>query len=636
MSLPADFLDQLRSRVSLAGVIGRRVKLTRKGKEHMGLCPFHNEKSPSFSVVEDKGFYHCFGCGAHGDVLSFVMQTEGLSFPEAVEKLAGEAGLEVPKASPRARAEAEERQGLGDVVELACRFFQAELAAPGGQAGRRYLEGRGLKPETLAAFRLGFAPGRRGALATALKAQGIAEAQLIEAGLAKRPEGEEEGSRLREYFFDRVIFPIEDRRGRVVAFGGRTLGDGQPKYLNSPDSALFHKGRLLYNLARARQAVRDGQPLLVVEGYMDVIALAESGIGGAVAPLGTAVTEDQIGELWRLADAPILCLDGDNAGRRAALRAAERALPLLQPGKTLRFAFLPAGEDPDSLVRQSGRAAFDQVLGAARPLAEMVWQKELAEQPADGPEAWAALKGRLLAAAGRIQHPEVQRLYRDDLVDRFYAARREARGLGQGGGRQGGGGQGGGGQGGGARGAPGQRRFGPGGFGPGRAPAQQRAAKPRAEGLLQRRDTLLLALVINHPHLLAEFLEEMAAVPLAAAHQRLRQGVIDSLAETPDLDSDGLTRHLSSLGLGEALAKVLAPAVYAFCAAARPEASLDLARQTLEGLLADVAAGEAARAVDEAERRLAADPSEENLARMAAAVRLMREAEARRGGADTA
>jgi DNA primase len=418
-----------------------------------------------------------------------------------------------------------------------------------------------------------------------------------------------------------VIFPIEDRRGRVVAFGGRTLGDGQPKYLNSPDSALFHKGRLLYNLARARQAVRDGQPLLVVEGYMDVIALAESGIAGAVAPLGTAVTEEQIGELWRLADAPILCLDGDNAGRRAALRAAERALPLLQPGKTLRFAFLPAGEDPDSLVRQAGRAAFDQVLGGARPLAQMVWEKELAEQPADGPEAWAALKGRLLAAAARIQHPEVQRLYRDDLIDRFYAARRQARGLNQGGGQ--------------GRGAPGQRRFGP-GNGPGRAPAQPRAAKPRAEGLLQRRDTLLLALVINHPPLLAEFLEEMAAVPLAAAHQRLRQGVIDALAGAPDLDSGRLTRHLSSLGLGEALARVLSPAVYAFCAAARPEASLDLARQTLEGLLADVAAGEAARAVDEAERRLAADPSEENLARMAAAVRLMREAEARRGGADTA
>ncbi len=624
MSLPPDFLDQLRSRASLVGVIGRRVKLTRKGKEHMGLCPFHNEKSPSFSVVEDKGFYHCFGCGAHGDVISFVMQSEGLTFPEAVEKLAGEAGLEVPKPSPRAAAEAEERKGLGDVVELACRFFQGELAAPGGQAGRRYLEGRGLKPETIASFRLGFAPGRRGALATALKAQQVTETLLIESGLAKRAEGEEEGGgRLREYFFDRVIFPIEDRRGRVVAFGGRTLGDGQPKYLNSPDSTLFHKGRLLYNLARARQAVRDGQPLLVVEGYMDVIALAEAGIGGAVAPLGTAVTEEQIAELWRLSDAPILCLDGDNAGRRAALRAAERALPLLQAGKTLRFAFLPAGEDPDSLVRQAGRAALDRVLGAARPLAEIVWQKELDEQVPDGPEAWAALKLRLLAAAGRITDAEVQRLYRDELLDRYYAARRQRRGLSAGGPSGGPGG---------GSGQPRGRRF-----GPGRTPAPERSSLPRPEGLLRRRDTLLLAVAINHPNLLAEWLEELAALPLALPeHQRLRQGIIDTLSEAPDLDSERLARHLSSLGLGDALAKVLSPAVYALCAAARPEASLDLARQTLEGLLADVAAGEAARAVDEAERRLAADPSEENLARVTAAVRLMREAEARRGGTDSA
>ncbi len=613
MSLPPDFLDQLRSRVSLAGVIGRRVKLTRKGKEHMGLCPFHNEKSPSFSVVEDKGFYHCFGCGAHGDVISFVMQSEGLTFPEAVEKLAGEAGMEVPKPSPRARAEEEQRKGLTDAVELACRFFQGELAAPGGAAGRRYLEGRGLKPETIAAFRLGYAPGRRGALATALKGEGIDERLLVEAGLAKRGEGEgEEARRLREYFFDRVIFPIKDRRGRVVAFGGRTLGDGQPKYLNSPDSTLFHKGRLLYNLPRARQAVRDGQPLLVVEGYMDVIALAEAGVGGAVAPLGTAVTEDQIAELWRLSDAPVLCLDGDNAGRRAALRAADRALPLLQPGKTLRFAFLPAGEDPDSLVRQAGRAAFDRVIGAARPLAEIVWQKELDEAPPDGPEAWAALKLRLLGAAGRIADAEVQRLYRDELLDRFYGARRAARGL------------------------PGQGQKG-GRFGPARTPAPERMSKPRPEALLRRRDTLLLALAINHPTLLAEWLEELAALPLALAeHQRLREALIDSLAEAPDLDSGRLARHLSSLGLGDALARVLSPAVYALCAAARPEASLDLARQTLEGLLADVAAGEAARAVEEAERLLAADPSEENLARVAAAVRLRREAEARRGGADSA
>lgn len=610
MSLPPDFLDALRARVSLASVIGRRVKLTRKGKEHMGLCPFHNEKTPSFTVVEDKGFYHCFGCGAHGDVLSFVMQTEGLAFPEAVEKLAAEAGMEVPKASPRAAAAAEERKGLTEVVELACRFFQAELRAPGGRAGLRYLEGRGLKPETLAAFRLGYAPARRGTLLEALKPAGVKEAQAVEAGLAKQGE-----NGLREYFFDRVIFPIEDRRGRVVAFGGRTLGDGQPKYLNSPDSALFHKGRLLYNLPRARQAVRDGQPLLVVEGYLDVIALAEAGIGGAVAPLGTAITEEQIAELWRLSETPILCLDGDNAGRRAALRAAERALPLLQPGKTLRFAFLPAGEDPDSLVRQAGRAALDEILGAAQPLAEIVWQKAWSSLAGSGgapqgPEAWAALKAALLAAAAQVEHPDVQRLYRDELLDRFYAARRQARGMSErGSGRT----------------WERQRR----GF------AQPGIVKPRLEGLAQRRDSVLLALIINHPRLLAESLEAVVSVPLAlAAHQRLRHGLIDALGEAPDLDSRRLADRLAAAGFGETLEAVLSTQVYAFCAAARPDASLDLARETLEDLLNDIVAAEAARVVAEAEQRLAAEPSEENLARLDAALRLSREAAARRGGGE--
>lgn len=608
MSLPPDFLDELRARISLAGVIGRRVRLTRKGREHMGLCPFHNEKTPSFTVVEDKGFYHCFGCGAHGDVISFVMQTEGLSFPEAVEKLAGEAGLSVPVASPRQRAEEERRKSLTEVTEAACRFFQAELEGAGGAAGRRYLEGRGLGPETVAAFRLGFAPNRRGALVQALKAQGIEEAQLVEAGLVKR---DEQGA-LREYFFDRVIFPIEDRRGRVVAFGGRTLGDGQPKYLNSPDSNLFHKGRLLYNLPRARQASREGGAVVVVEGYMDVIALAEAGVAGAVAPLGTAVTEEQIAELWRLAEEPILCLDGDNAGRRAALRAAERALPLLQPGKSLRFAFLPAGEDPDSLVRAAGLAAFRQVLAAARPLADMVWDKERAARRLDTPEAWAALKADLLTAVSHIRHAEVQRLYRDHLMDHFYEARRKERGRPFAG------------RGAAGRGA-GDRR--------GWTEAAPTRARPRPEGLVARRDAALLALVVNHPTLLAGSLEEVAAVELAGAElSRLRQGIIDVLAEAPDLDSETLKRHLSALGLGDALAKVHSSAVYALCAAARPEASPDLAKRALEGMLADYAAGHAAHAVEEAERRLAADPSEENLARVEAALRLKREADARRSG----
>ena len=578
----------------------------------MGLCPFHNEKTPSFSVVEDKGFYHCFGCGAHGDVLSFVMQTEGLTFPEAVEKLAAEAGLEVPKLSPQAAAEAAQRRSLYEVAEAACRWFEAELAAPAGEAARRYLAGRGLKAETIRRFRLGFAPNRRGALLRQLKAEGIGEPEAIAAGLMKK---DEEGP-LREYLFDRVIFPIADRRGRIVAFGGRTLGPnsssgGQPKYLNSPDGVLFHKGRLLYNLGNAAEAARRSEAVLVAEGYMDVIALSEAGFEGAVAPLGTAITEDQLQLLWRLVDEPVLCLDGDAAGRRAALRAAERALPLLTPGKSLRFAFLPAGEDPDSLLRTAGAESLRATLAAARPLAEVVYDKVGEPIRLETPERWAALKQGLMQAVSAIRHAEVAKLYRDHMMDRFYEARRQARGFGQ------------------RYGRPRRGQGSP-------APAPSLGALPRPERLPVLADAALLAIAINHPAALADHLEEVAHLGLANRQlQRLRDGLITALAEAPDLDREGLTGHLSRLGLGEALAAVLSPAVYAFCASARPEAPLDLARQTLLAFLADHAARQASEAVDEARRRLADETSEDNLARIRGEVETQREAEARRGGGET-
>jgi len=305
--------------VALAGLIGRRVKLTRRGREHVGLCPFHNEKTPSFTVSDDKGFFHCFGCGEHGDVISFVTRTEGLSFPEAVERLAGEAGLPMPRETPEARTAARRRAGLLEVLEAVASWFEAQLAGPTGASARAYLARRGVLPETDRAFRLGFAPDRRGALREAMHAKGIDDDQLAEAGLIKRPEGGGTGGRTggrtgggtpRDYFFDRVVFPITDRRGRVIAFGGRAMGESPAKYLNSPETPLFHKGRILYNLARARQAAHDTDELIVVEGYMDVIALAQAGFPAAVAPLGTALTEEQIAELWRLTNEPILCLDG--------------------------------------------------------------------------------------------------------------------------------------------------------------------------------------------------------------------------------------------------------------------------------------------------------------------------------------
>ena len=346
MAFPPHFLDEIRNRVGLATLIGRRVKLARKGGEFTGLCPFHNERTPSFFVNEVKAFYHCFGCGAHGDQFGFIMRTENLSFPEAVERLAGEAGLEVPEMSPEERRQEKTRASLLEVMEAACSFFERSLREPGGQIGADYLAQRGLDAETIARFRLGFAPDSRTALKTALLGESIDEALLVEGGLLIRPEDFKPGTDSAAYdrFRGRVTFPITDRRGRVIAFGARALKpDQQAKYLNSPDTPLFHKGQVLYNMATAWPAAREEKRLVVAEGYMDVIALVRAGITAAVAPLGTALTESQIGLLWRMDDEPILCFDGDTAGQKAAFRAAERALPLLNPGQSLRFE--QAGDD---------------------------------------------------------------------------------------------------------------------------------------------------------------------------------------------------------------------------------------------------------------------------------------------------
>src|SRR5436305_4389322 len=386
MALPPGFLDELRSRISLSGLVGRRVKLARRGREYAGLCPFHHEKTPSFYVVEDKSFFHCFGCGAHGDVIGFAMRADNLDFIEAVEKLADEAGLPVPQATPQERERAQRQKTLLEATEAAAAFYEARLWAPAGARAREYLQGRGLDPVAIRSFRLGWSPNDRQALRRGLKPE-FPDALLIEAGLLRQPaEGEPS-----DYFRNRVIFPIGDRAGRVIAFGGRTLGDDQPKYLNSPDTPLFEKGRVLYAWAAARANAARGTegeappPAIVVEGYMDVIALHRAGFATAVAPLGTALTETQLHELWRLSPEPVLCFDGDTAGQRAALRALHRALPLLQPGRSLRFAALPPDEDPDSLVRSAGHAGFAEIVAAARPLSEMLWQAELAARPIDTP-----------------------------------------------------------------------------------------------------------------------------------------------------------------------------------------------------------------------------------------------------------
>jgi DNA primase len=395
MAFPPSFLEDLRQRVSITDVVGRKVRLIRRGHEASGLCPFHNEKSPSFTVSEEKGFYHCFGCGAHGDVIGFVMNSDGLDFRNAVEKLAAEAGISVPQETQESRERAERQATLTGVMELAAKFFESQLGASAGRAGLDYLQRRGLTAETIKRFRLGFAPDNRTALKAHLEKQAIPEALSVEAGLLIQPE---EGGSSYDRFRGRVMFPILDRRGQVIAFGGRILTDEKPKYLNSPETPLFHKGRVLYGLSHAQKAARDKNEVIVAEGYMDVIALAQAGFPQAVAPLGTALTEEQIELLWRLAPEPILCFDGDSAGQKAAARVAERALPLLKPGLSLYFVNLTNDEtgekeDPDSFLRKHSSADFAEFLESKKTaLSGLLWQILLQGRLVDTPERRAAFR----------------------------------------------------------------------------------------------------------------------------------------------------------------------------------------------------------------------------------------------------
>ena len=421
VKLSSAFLDELRASISVSAVVGRRVKLSRAGREMKGCCPFHNEKSPSFFVNDDKGFYHCFGCGAYGDVIRFVVEQEGLGFIDAVKSLAQAAGLEMPEQTREARERTVAANALHDVTAAAAAHFAAQVRDSGGTSAAAYLGERGVTPETVAAFGLGFAANSRSRLRTALASHG--DARLIEAGLLIAPEPGDDGRAGEPYdrFRARLMFPIRDPRGRVIGFGGRILGDGQPKYLNSPDTPLFDKGRTLYNLDRAGPVARKSLRLIVVEGYMDVIGLAQAGFANVVAPLGTALTEAQLALLWRYAPEPILCFDGDAAGQRAGLRAALRALPMLEGGRSLRFATLPPGQDPDDLVRERGAAAFEAVLAAAEPLIDRLWRSETEGADTTTPERRSAILARLDAHADEIKHGDLQRFYRQELRDRFYA-----------------------------------------------------------------------------------------------------------------------------------------------------------------------------------------------------------------------
>ncbi|MXP09266.1 DNA primase [Pseudoblastomonas halimionae] len=413
--LSPQWLDQLRNAITLSSLIGRTVKLQRAGHEYKACCPFHDEKTPSFYVNDQKGFYHCFGCEAHGDAIRWLTDQQGLPFMDAVKELAAMAGMDVPAPDPRAAKRQEEAKGLRDLMEAAQTWFSDNLSGPQGAEARAYLERRGIAEKTIRAFGFGYAPEDRTALGKALT--DYPKDMLVEGGLRIEVEGKEPYDRFR----GRLMLPIRDPRGRVIAFGGRILKDieGAPKYLNSPDTPLFDKGRNLYNFDRSGPLARKSGRMLVVEGYMDAIACAAAGIEEVVAPLGTALTEAQLGLLWRVVDVPVLCFDGDGAGQRAAMRAVSRALPLLAPGKSLAIAVLPTGKDPDDLLKERGREAMLRVIEDARPLTDVLWGHESQAQPLRTPEDKAGLKARVMEHVDAIGDPDIRALYKRELMDRF-------------------------------------------------------------------------------------------------------------------------------------------------------------------------------------------------------------------------
>ena len=539
MRFTPQFLDELRARLPVSEVVGRRVKLRKAGREWKGLSPFNKEKTPSFFVNDQKAMWFDFSSGKNGNIFDFLMLTEGVSFPEAVERLAQQAGVPLPVMTREAQAQEERRKSLHDIVELAAKFFEATLASRAGARGRGYLLDRGIHAPTQIKFRLGYSAGEQYALKEHLGAAKIPVEDMVEAGLLV--SGEDIAVPY-DRFRDRVMFPITDWRGRVIAFGGRALEkDVAAKYLNSPETPLFHKGATLYNIAGARKAAHDGAPVIAVEGYIDAIAMVTAGFEATVAPLGTALTVEQLALMWRMADEPILCFDGDEAGRRAAYRAVDLALPLLKPGKSLKFAALPDGQDPDDLARSGGRGAIDDVLAAARPLAHVLWARESEVGPFDTPERRAALEARVGQIVATVADETVRRYYKQDFAGRLRQMFAPQNFVGK------------------AVGAPGgdfERRFEAQRFGRrfsdrprlhGEAPMRfaaaeqayiafspQLASSPVHRGhraAIPRREALILQAAINHPWLLHEHLEELAAAEFRHADtQKLKGALIDVFA----------------------------------------------------------------------------------------------------------
>ena len=513
MAVPPEFIEDLRQRVPLSDVVGRRVKLIRKGRRHSGLCPFHAEKTPSFSVVDDDGFYHCFGCGVHGDAISFLREMDGLEFMEAVERLAEMAGLAVPRTVPQDPAASRQRKAALDILEEATLFFEAALRRDDGRDATRYLKQRGLDSAIVKTYRIGYSP--RMGLRAALKDKGFSDEDMLAAGVIRKSD--RDGS-LYDYFRDRVMFPIENRQGKVIAFGARALGDAQPKYLNSGEGPTFSKKAVLYGWVQAREGLRRNLPLVVAEGYMDVIAIHHSGAAAAVAPLGTALTPEQIALLWKLHDEPVLCFDGDAAGQRAQTRALERILPLLEPGRSARLAVLPEGKDPDDLIAASGPEGFRKVIGTARSLIDSLWEQVQAEFDIRQPEAraqfWQAVRGHVRS----IGNNQVRSAYGDEIESRIAAMRNQIRGISS-------------------------------------MVAPRRASRPQT-GLINRHRAVV-ALLLAHPSLVSANFEALSMLDSGdQSLESLKKALIDAVIRDPDLDAEAINYHLKGLNLDDVLAAV--------------------------------------------------------------------------------
>lgn len=554
MRFPPSFLDDIRARVPISDVVGRRVSWDKRKSnpgrgDYWACCPFHGEKTPSFHADNRKGRYHCFGCGASGDHFTFLVEQEGLSFPEAVAQLAADAGLALPERDPRAEEREAERANLHDVMEKAARFFESELQGPNGGKARAYLRERGITPESQKRFRIGYASPSRNALKEHLAQAGITQDQMVEAGLLVAGEDIPVSF---DRFRDRVMFPIADFRGRVIAFGGRALSpDAQAKYLNSPETPLFHKSFVLYNGQGARTASRRGGHVVTVEGYTDVIACVAAGFEATVAPLGTALTEDQLRLLWQMADEPVLCFDGDDAGLKAAFRAVDLALSNLQPGKSVRFALLPGGQDPDDLIRREGPEPFRRILAAAKPLVDMLWMSAGFGVDLATPERRAQFEQSLRSAIATIGNPDVRRHYemavRERLERHFGGAPRPPRGF------------------------TADRRSPEGRSLPRKGRLQPQPTGPSASLLANPlvsengrgagpslSDATLLGAILLHPEIAAERLEALAETSFSGKGiARLAAAMAARLAESPNVSAGDLRAGLEREGLGEAVAAIL-------------------------------------------------------------------------------